>query len=148
MVNGARDAVILPPPAWRQPEARRALRERDAGALLRFAQHHTGASQARLAAAIGLGQDRVNELINSKREVVRLDLFERIADGLNMPDAARMMLGLAPAMARQATDFDDLADATSTVARSYHSQQAAAREIRQLAGDVKELVPYQATFAR
>jgi transcriptional regulator with XRE-family HTH domain len=139
MVNGAHDAVVLPPPAWRRPEALRALRERDAAALLRLAQHHTGASQARLAAAIGLGQGRVNELINGKREVVRLDLFERIADGLNMPDAARMMLGLAPVMARQATDLDDLADATSTVARSYHSQQAAAREIRQLAAGVAEL---------
>jgi transcriptional regulator with XRE-family HTH domain len=139
VISSARDAVVLPPAAWRRPEVRRALRARDAAALLAIAQQHTGVSQAHLASAIGLGQGRVNELINRKREVVRLDLFERIADGLNMPDAARMMLGLAPATARQATDLDDLAEATSTVARSYHSQQAAAREIKQLARGARSL---------
>lgn len=79
MVDGAHDAVVLTAPAWRRPEA-----------------WYT------LATAIGLGQGRLNELISDKSEVVGLDLFERIADGLNMPDAARMMLGLAPAIARQA----------------------------------------------
>jgi hypothetical protein len=81
----------------------------------------------------------MNELFNGKREVVRLDLFERIADGLNMPDAARMMLGLAPAAARQLEDLDELAEVTSTVTRSYRSQATAAREIRQLTASACEL---------
>lgn len=135
----ARDEVVLPSSVWRKPEVRDALRGRDAAALLRIAQHHSGASQARLAAAIGLGQGRVNELINGKREVVRLDLFERIADGLNMPDAARMLLGLAPAAAREVNDPEDIADAASTVARSFHSQQAAAEEIKRLARNANSL---------
>lgn len=120
-------AVVIPASAWRHPEAVSALRARDAGAVLRFAQHRSGASQARLAAAIGLGQGRVNELVNNKRQVQRLDLFERIADGLAMPDSARMMLGLAPAIARQAGSVAELADAADIAGRSYRSQYAAAR---------------------
>jgi transcriptional regulator with XRE-family HTH domain len=131
--------VVISPTAWRRADIRDALRSRDAAAILRFAQHQTGASQSRLAAAIGVGQGRVNELFNGKREVVRLDLFERIADGLNMPDAARMLLGLAPATARNLDDFDELAEATSTVARPYRSQSVASQEIRRLAGDAHEL---------
>jgi transcriptional regulator with XRE-family HTH domain len=132
-------SVVISPTAWRRADICDALRSRDAAAILRFAQHQTGASQSRIAAAIGIGQGRVNELFNGKRAVVRLDLFERIADGLNMPDAARMLLGLAPATARQADDLDELAEATSIVARTYRSQTGAAQEIRQLAGGAREL---------
>ncbi|WP_438487469.1 hypothetical protein [Streptomyces sp. S186] len=39
----------------------------------------------------------MNEIINGRREITRLDVFERVATGLNMPDDARHLLGLAPA---------------------------------------------------
>lgn len=131
--------ITIPAAVWRRPETGAALRARNVAVLLRLAQQYTGASQADLGAAVGLTQSRINELVNGKREVVRLDVFERIADGLNMPDAARMLMGLSPAAARQTSDTQDLAEAAATVARSYHSQQAAAREIRQLAARARSL---------
>ncbi len=97
--------------------------------LLRIAQQHTGASQARLATAIGLSQSRTNELINGRRQVLRLDVLERIAAGLAMPDTARMILGLAPVLAATATSVDDLATFTGITSRTYASQAQAARDI-------------------
>src|SRR3954470_25023348 len=111
MAASASGPVHLPAMAWRLPDMHQALRARDVGAVLKLAQQYTGASQARLASAIGIGQGRLNELINRRREVSTLDMFERLADGLNMPDTARMLLGLAPAGARTAGAGDDIAAA-------------------------------------
>ena len=58
---------------------------RDVAALFRFAQAQAGASQARLAMATGISQGRVNEIINGRRGVTALEVFERIADGLACP---------------------------------------------------------------
>jgi transcriptional regulator with XRE-family HTH domain len=88
--------VDVPPGAWRRPEFREVLRQRDTAALLRLIQQHAGVSQARLAAAAGLGQGRLNEIISGRRQVARLDVLERLADGLGMPDVARVLFGLAP----------------------------------------------------
>lgn len=109
-----------------------ALRNRNVGALLRLAQQHTGASQSRLAEAIGIGQGRLNELVNRRREVTSLDMFERVAGGLNMPDSARMLMGLAPVGARTVDEPDDLAAAAGIVGRYYPVQADAARDIRHL----------------
>jgi hypothetical protein len=35
--------------------------------------------------------------MNGGRRVVALEVFERVAEALSMPDGARMLLGLAPA---------------------------------------------------
>lgn len=86
----------LPAWAWERSEVRAALRKRDAGALLKAAQQYTGASQSRLAVAIGMLQGRVSEIVRGTRTVTALESFERIAVGLDMPDDARMLLGLAP----------------------------------------------------
>ncbi|WP_406510675.1 helix-turn-helix domain-containing protein [Streptomyces sp. NBC_00212] len=67
------------------------------GAVFRCVQQYSGASQARIGAAIDMAQGRVNEIINGRREVSRLDVYERIADGLDMPDDARHLLGRRPA---------------------------------------------------
>jgi transcriptional regulator with XRE-family HTH domain len=91
--------IEAPAGVWRLAEARRALRDRDVSALLRLIQQHSGLSQARLAVAVGTGQGRLNEIINGRRQVTRLDVFERVADGLRMPDDARVLFGLAPAHA-------------------------------------------------
>ncbi|MFI0451946.1 helix-turn-helix domain-containing protein [Actinomadura sp. 6N118] len=77
--------VELPTRAWALDEVRAALAARDTTAILRAAQQHAGVSQTRLAIATGLGQGRFNEIFNGKRTVTRLDVFERIADGLTMP---------------------------------------------------------------
>jgi transcriptional regulator with XRE-family HTH domain len=86
----------MPDREWRKPEFRHALRERAAGTLLSLVQKHAGVSQARLATATGIGQGRLNEIINGHRQVARLDVLERIAGGLAMPNDARVLFGLAP----------------------------------------------------
>lgn len=139
MATSSPDAVHLPAAAWRRAEVCQALRDRDVSALLRFAQQYTGASQARLASCLRVGQPRLNELINGRREVATLEMFERVADGLNMPDAARMLMGLAPLGVRLAGSADDLAAAAGIVGRYYPVQSDAARDIRQLVATARAL---------
>lgn len=91
--------VEMPPSAWGQEDLRRAVQERDMAGILRLIQKYAGVSQVRLASATGITQGRINEIINGRRSVVGLDVFERIADGLSMPDEIRVIMGLAPASA-------------------------------------------------
>lgn len=92
-------------------------------------QQYGGVSQARLAAVIGMGQGRINELINGRRQVTRLDVFERIADGLAMPDDARIVFGLAPADAAHRATLTGHAE----IARVFADQAEANAELRALA---------------
>ncbi|MCX4688174.1 helix-turn-helix domain-containing protein [Kitasatospora purpeofusca] len=107
--------------------------------MFRWVQHHSGASQARIATQVGMTQSRVNEIINGRREVVRLDVFERIADGLNMPNDARRLLGLAPQRESRAPGAAfDLA-AFPEIVRVYSDQASAAAEIQRTARSATEL---------
>ncbi|MDX2643286.1 helix-turn-helix domain-containing protein [Streptomyces sp. PA03-1a] len=124
-------AVEIPAWAWEREEIREALRARDAGAILRFAQQYGGASQSRIAAATGLLQGRVNEIVRGRRSVVRFDVFERIAQGLRMPDHARMLMGLAPRRLRS-YGVRDLMDHPQVAAVALTKPEAAA-EIREAA---------------
>ncbi|MFF7216689.1 XRE family transcriptional regulator [Streptomyces sp. NPDC008238] len=125
------DAVEIPAWAWEREEIREALRARDAGAILRFAQQYGGASQSRIAAATGLLQGRVNEIVRGRRSVVRFDVFERIAQGLRMPDHARLLMGLAPRRLRS-YGVRDLMDHPQVAAVALTKPEAAA-EIREVA---------------
>ncbi|MEU6394113.1 XRE family transcriptional regulator [Streptomyces sp. NPDC046939] len=63
--------------------------------------------------------------------MVRIDVYERIADGLHMPDDARHLLGLAGGRERRGGGAAfDLA-AFPEVVRVYAAQASAAEEIRQ-----------------
>lgn len=115
-------ALRLPDWAWQTRDLRNALAGRDVGALFRLTQRYSGASQAQLATAVGLTQSRVNEVINGRRQVLRLDVLERIAVGLQMPDPARQLFGLAPH-----------ATVAPEIARVYADQAAAAEDIRRTA---------------
>ncbi|MET9610573.1 helix-turn-helix transcriptional regulator [Streptomyces sp. NPDC006512] len=118
---------------------RQALRARDVGAVFRYVQQYGGASQARIAAAVGMTQARVNEIINRRREVSRLDVYERIADGLNMPDDARHLLGLAAGREQHPGGAAfDLA-AFPEVVRVYSAQVSAQEEIQQQARTAEQL---------
>ena len=77
--------------------------------MLRLIQQHTGTSQARLATATRIGQGRLNEIVNGRRQVTRLDVLERLADGLAMPDDARVLFGLAPVHADTLTGHAEIA---------------------------------------
>lgn len=130
--------LTLPEQAWQHSEVRQALRDRQMGTVLRWVQHHTGASQSRLSMAIGMTQSRVNEIMNGRREVSRLDVFERIADGLSMPDAARQVLGLAARRRALGGVAFDLATWPEIV-RVYESQDAAAVEIQRAARSATDI---------
>ncbi|MFJ4090564.1 helix-turn-helix domain-containing protein [Kitasatospora sp. NPDC089913] len=135
----ALEPIRLPDSAWQNSEIRGALSGRDIAATFRWVQHHSGASQARIAAQVGMTQSRVNEIMNRRREVTRLDVFERIADGLNMPADARRMLGLAPQReSRTPGAAFDLA-AFPEIVRVHSDQASAAAEIQRAARSASEL---------
>jgi hypothetical protein len=48
-------------------------------------------------------QGKVSEIMRGRQQVETLAVFERIADGLQMPDSARIMMGLAPQHAASRT---------------------------------------------
>jgi transcriptional regulator with XRE-family HTH domain len=122
-MTGGYGPIQVPAGAWRRADIRAALRQRDVCSLLRFVQQHAGVSQARLATAAGLGQGRVNEIINGRRQVTRLDVLERLADGLAMPDDARVLFGLAPAHTATLTGHAEIAGIFAT-------QSAADQQLR------------------
>lgn len=96
MSRSSFEPPAIPEDAWLQEAIRHTLRERNAGELFRFAQKY-GISQMRLAALTGQSQGRINDLIHGRRgNITAIDAWERIADGLDMPDPARVALGLAP----------------------------------------------------
>ncbi|WP_406459493.1 helix-turn-helix domain-containing protein [Streptomyces sp. NBC_01622] len=131
--------IELPDWAWERADVRQALRARSMGAVFRHVQQYAGASQSRIAAATGMTQARVNEIINGRREVSRLDVYERIADGLRMPDDARHLLGLAASREKRSGGAAfDLA-AFPEVVRVYAAQNSAAEEIQQQAREAQEL---------
>jgi transcriptional regulator with XRE-family HTH domain len=129
------DPVSLPDAAWHRAEVRDAATARDIPALLRYAQHYTGASQGRLAAALGMAQGRVNEVLNRHRAVTSLEVFERVAEGLGMPDDVRMLLGLAPLGPHAAFPLASLSEVTAI----YPSQAAASAEIRLAAASASQV---------
>ncbi|WP_088994424.1 helix-turn-helix domain-containing protein [Micromonospora echinaurantiaca] len=89
------DHLRIPDDLWSHENMRTALGTRDIGAVFRLLARHTGASQTRIGAAVGLEQGYISRII-AGRKVTSIDVLERIADGCGMPDEARMTLGLAP----------------------------------------------------
>lgn len=129
------EPIAIPDWAWQRPETQVILGTRDAGGLLRLATTHGGASQSRIAAATGIAQGRISELMAGRRTVTELAVWERIAEGLHMPDDARMTLGLAPASTRDA----DLGHMSGEISRVWPSQAPMADEIRRRAAVASEI---------
>ncbi|MBQ1023484.1 helix-turn-helix domain-containing protein [Micromonospora sp. C95] len=100
------DHLRIPDDLWSREDIRTALAARDVGALFRLLARHTGASQNRIGAAVGLEQGYVSRII-AGRKVTSIEVLERIADGCGMPDESRMTLGLAP---RRRSCRPDMAD--------------------------------------
>ena len=96
MRPSAFDPPAIPAAFWERPDVCQALRQRDMSALFRLLQQYLGLSQTRIGTAVGLGQGRMSEVINGIRKIRDAKVFERIADGLDMPDHARVLLGLSP----------------------------------------------------
>ena len=96
MRPSAFDPPAIPPAFWERPGVCQALRKRDMSALFRLLQQYLGLSQTRIGTAVGIGQGRMSEVINDIRGIRQTHVFERIANGLDMPDHARVLLGLTP----------------------------------------------------
>jgi hypothetical protein len=98
--SGGQGCVVYGPirvPAWVWVEHVAVLRARDAAGLFKVVRRYAGVSQHRLAAAVEMPQGRINRLVNGRGgQVLGLEVWERIAEGLGMPDTARLALGLAP----------------------------------------------------
>ncbi|MBI1757765.1 MAG: helix-turn-helix transcriptional regulator [Actinobacteria bacterium] len=102
MPHRASDPIQIPKEFWDRDTVTTALRSRDIGTLFRLVRRHAGASQAQLGIAAGLDQGYISRIING-RKVTTIDLLERIADGLHLPDTARTTMGLAPSQQPPAT---------------------------------------------
>ncbi len=96
MPGRANDLIVFPDSFWQRPEVTEALRNRDIGRSFALVQQYTGASQTQIGIACGMSQGKVSDLERGIGEVKHLTVFEDIADGLNLPDSARIALGLAP----------------------------------------------------
>ena len=96
MASSAFDPLCVPEGFWLREDVGDALDHRDIGALFRLLSRHTGANQTRIGTTTGLSQGTVCLIMNDDRVVSALDVLERIADGLALPDEARLRLGLAP----------------------------------------------------
>lgn len=127
--------IHIPDWAWQRHETRALLRKRDMAGLLALARSYGGASQARIAAASGVSQPRVNEIMRGRREVASIDVMERIASGLHMPDDARIIMGLAP---QQPLD-GNLNVVSGEIAQVFPNQLPIAEEIRRRADEADEL---------
>lgn len=96
MRHSALDPPELPRGFWVRPDVRAALEQRDIGTLFRLANEVGKISQIRIGTAVSLSQNRVSLIIRHRQRVESEAVMTRIADGLAMPDHARIWLGLAP----------------------------------------------------
>src|SRR5262245_25942024 len=86
----------IPGTLWDRPEMRGALQVRDFGRVFELLRQYAGLSQTAIGSLTGLAQGKVSDIMNGRHQVTAFDVVERIADGVSMPDAARITLGLAP----------------------------------------------------
>ncbi|MER5644737.1 helix-turn-helix domain-containing protein [Streptosporangium sp. NPDC002524] len=96
MPADATEPVVIPPELWQCPETLAALRDRDIGQLFRLIRQHSGFSQTRIGIAVNLSQGKISEIMKGAVQVTSFEVIERIANGLDMPNPARLTLGLAP----------------------------------------------------
>jgi transcriptional regulator with XRE-family HTH domain len=90
------EPLQVPASFWQRNDVNDALTRRDIGTLFQLLRQYAGASQQKIGVAVDLQQGSVSQIMNGERAVTRLDVLERIANGLAMPDDARILLGLAP----------------------------------------------------
>jgi transcriptional regulator with XRE-family HTH domain len=76
-----------------RPEVLDACARRDLGAVI-VALGAAGLTQGRIAEFTSIGQGRLSEWVNGKRKPAGVSTFQKFANGLGMPPAARRALGL------------------------------------------------------
>ena len=126
------DPLEMPDAFWLLADVRRALADRDVGMLLRLVAEEVGASQTQIGAAVGLDQGYVSRVM-AGRKVTSIDVLERVADGLEMPDSARSAMGLADG--GSAAAHAAVRQLTQPVGRSWRDDVRAGTDLWR--GDVK-----------
>jgi tetratricopeptide (TPR) repeat protein len=96
MRASAFDPPEIPPSFWQRTDVRRALSRRDMGVLFDVLNRNVGLSQIRIGTAVEISQGRIGEVIRGTRRIAGLHVFQRIADGLGMPNDCRLLLGVSP----------------------------------------------------
>lgn len=96
------DPVAVPATFWRRDETQVALARREIGRLFQiYLDAFPGCTQTQLALLTEHDRSDISNWVRGKRygRVSDIEVLTRIADGLRMPDEARVLLGLAPAEA-------------------------------------------------
>lgn len=96
MPVGGPAPLEVPKDSWERGPVIEALAGRDIALLFRLLKRYLGASQGKIGAATSLDQSDVSKIMNDRRTTTSFERIERIAAGLDMPDDARVRLGLAP----------------------------------------------------
>lgn len=116
-----------------RPDVLDACTRRDLGTII-SALGSAGITQGQISALTGLPQGRLSEWRTGKREPKGVSTFQKFADGVGLPAAARRALGLNPAAATPADEItatdttlsypDGAAQATENVATLWHADLA------------------------
>src|SRR5262245_12064919 len=94
------DAAGVPLMFWRRDDVRLALARREVGRLFGiYLAAFPECTQTQLALMTEHDRSDISNFVRGARSprVTDIDVLGRIADGLGMPDEARVLLGLAPA---------------------------------------------------
>ncbi|MEU0091835.1 hypothetical protein [Kribbella sp. NPDC006257] len=111
------DPKAVPSSFWRGRDVQAALARRDIGALFRsYLSAFDDCTQTQLALLTEHDRSDVSNWVRGARhgQVSDIGVLTRIAEGLRLPDTARMLMGLAPADALMSSirDEREMADAT------------------------------------
>jgi len=96
--GGDGDSVKVPADFWDRPDVLDVLRQRELGGLLRLVRSLSGVDEGWITSAVGLPVASVVDLLRGVGAVEALSTVERVADGLVMPDHARVAVGLAASL--------------------------------------------------
>lgn len=97
------DAAQVPPSFWRRNDVQTALARREIGAVLgMYLAEFPHCTQTQLALMIQHDRSDISNWVRGARasQATDIDVLIRIADGLEVPDESRLLLGLAPLDAR------------------------------------------------
>jgi hypothetical protein len=101
--------IRLPDQVWHDPAVLDLCRCRDANGLFRLAKKY-GTSNEAIGYWTGIDPGEISKRLTGKmtgRPIITLDRWTRIANALDMPDHARVALGLAPKGSVDARTSDD-----------------------------------------
>jgi hypothetical protein len=86
----------VPDGLWDRPEMIAACREQDFGVILALVKKYSGASHSGLSMRTGIPTSEISQIPSGGQRVEKFGRIVAIADGLDIPDRARLLLGVAP----------------------------------------------------